>query len=204
MTELEKIEYAKTFIDKLANGINPLDDSAIPDGDVVNNVRLSRCFFYVSGLLENLIKMEEKKKGKSPRVPFSLTSEELEGFEYTQIPIPITMLAKKIRDLAGDYKAKNMQRFSYRHLAQWLFDLGLIEWRQWENGKYKKFPTADGEEIGLVLEIWEKYGKRSPVIYFTEAAQHFIIDNIESIIATEPKSETFIKEEDSSEEENDE
>lgn len=27
MTELEKIEYAKSFIDKLANGINPLDDT---------------------------------------------------------------------------------------------------------------------------------------------------------------------------------
>ena len=39
MTELEKIEYAKSFIDKLANGVNPIDDSLIPDDDVVNNVR---------------------------------------------------------------------------------------------------------------------------------------------------------------------
>ena len=31
MTELEKIAYAKSFIDKLANGVNPIDDSAIPD-----------------------------------------------------------------------------------------------------------------------------------------------------------------------------
>ena len=47
MTELEKIAYAKSFIDKLANGINPLDDTPIPDDDIANNVRLSRCFFYV-------------------------------------------------------------------------------------------------------------------------------------------------------------
>ncbi len=33
MTELEKIAYAKSFIDKLANGINPLDDTPIPDDD---------------------------------------------------------------------------------------------------------------------------------------------------------------------------
>ena len=50
MTELEKIEYAKSFIDKLANGINPLDDTPIPDDDIANNVRLSRCFFYVSSM----------------------------------------------------------------------------------------------------------------------------------------------------------
>ena len=45
MTELEKIAYAQTFIEKLANGINPLDDTPIPENDIANNVRLSRCFF---------------------------------------------------------------------------------------------------------------------------------------------------------------
>ena len=60
MTELEKIEYAKTFIDKLANGINPLDDTAIPENDIVNNVRLSRCFFYVSTILQKEIDRERR------------------------------------------------------------------------------------------------------------------------------------------------
>ena len=48
MTELEKIERAKTYMDKLANGINPIDDTMAPDEDIINNVRLSRCFFFVS------------------------------------------------------------------------------------------------------------------------------------------------------------
>ena len=51
MTELEKVAYAKTFIDKLANGINPIDDQPVAENDVINNVRLSRCFFYVSDVL---------------------------------------------------------------------------------------------------------------------------------------------------------
>ena len=55
MTELEKIEYAKSFIDKLANGINPLDDTPIPEGDIANHVRLSRCFFYVSDILRRVV-----------------------------------------------------------------------------------------------------------------------------------------------------
>ena len=54
MTELEKIEYTKMFIDKLANGINPLDDTPIPENDIANNVRLSRCFFYVSDILRQI------------------------------------------------------------------------------------------------------------------------------------------------------
>ena len=64
MTELEKIAYAKSFIDKLANGINPLDNTPIPDDDIANNVRLSRCFFYVSSILQKEIDRERRKVPK--------------------------------------------------------------------------------------------------------------------------------------------
>lgn len=52
MTELEIMERAKMYMEKLANGINPIDDSAVPEADIVNNVRLSRCFFYVADASE--------------------------------------------------------------------------------------------------------------------------------------------------------
>lgn len=55
MTELETLQRAKMYMEKLANGVNPIDDSVIPDEDVVNNVRLSRCFFYVADVLGQVI-----------------------------------------------------------------------------------------------------------------------------------------------------
>ena len=55
MTELETLERAKMYMEKLANGINPIDGSVIPDEDIVNNVRLSRCFFYVADVLRQVI-----------------------------------------------------------------------------------------------------------------------------------------------------
>lgn len=55
MTELEKIAYAKTYIEKLANGINPLTDQPVSDYDSINNVRISRCLFYVSDLLRQIV-----------------------------------------------------------------------------------------------------------------------------------------------------
>ena len=65
MTELEKIAYAKSFIDKLAQGINPLNDTPIPDNEVVNNPRLCRCFFYVSEVLAQVIINGRKSGAKS-------------------------------------------------------------------------------------------------------------------------------------------
>lgn len=55
MTELEKIKRARTYMEKLANGINPLDDTLAPDEDIINQVRLSRCFFFVSDVLRQVI-----------------------------------------------------------------------------------------------------------------------------------------------------
>lgn len=43
-TELETMKHAKEYIDKLANGIDPFTDKPVPDGDIINNVKLSRCF----------------------------------------------------------------------------------------------------------------------------------------------------------------
>ena len=188
MTELEKIAYAKSFIDKLANGVNPLDDTPIPEGDIVNNVRLSRCFFYVSGILQKAMERERRKmpKEKKPApLPFSITWEELQRCEYSDQPISASAMARKINWLVKDaIDQKRMERLSYRRINQWLYDIGMIEWREWEDGRMKRFPTAEGEAIGLVLSIWESYGRSAPVIYFSEEAQRFIIDHMEAIVAT--------------------
>ena len=186
MTELEKIAYAKSFIDKLANGINPLDDTPIPDGDIANNVRLSRCFFYVSGILQKEIEREskkEKREKKSQLVDFSITYEELQNFEYSSKPISATVLAKKINQLV---ERENMRKLSYRQITGWLLNIGMLEYKDIGNGKMKRQPTQQGEDIGIVLEFWESgQGRKYPVIMYSEAAQRFIIDNIDAVIATE-------------------
>ena len=90
MTESEKIAYAKVFIDKLANGINPLDDTPIPEDDLANNVRLSRCFGYVSLLLARMIRQERQKENRKKRryrPPYSLSPEQLEKIEFSATPI---------------------------------------------------------------------------------------------------------------------
>ena len=187
MTEVEKIEYAKTFIDKLANGINPLDDTLLPEGDIVNNVRLSRCFFYVSGILQKEIERERKKESNQKKIlrPLSITSEQLQNFEYCHAPVSATVMAKRINETVAD---DTMESLSYRHIIQWLMNIGMLEYKEVREGKMKRTPTPEGEAVGIILEFWENSGgRRYPVIRYTEAAQRFIVDNIEAVVATKIK-----------------
>ena len=51
---MEKLATAKVWIEKLANGINPLNDELVKEDDLINNVHISRCLFYVTELLDGI------------------------------------------------------------------------------------------------------------------------------------------------------
>ena len=80
MTELETIARAQMYMEKLANGINPLTGKEVAENDVVNNVRISRCMFYVSNLLKEIVDNKGKYKAEmSDRVPFTITPEQIQN-----------------------------------------------------------------------------------------------------------------------------
>ena len=185
MTELEKIAYAKSFIDKLANGINPLDDTPIPDDDIANNVRLSRCFFYVSDILRQVYENGGVKKPKhTPKIPFAVSLEQLEKFEYSAEPIAVSEIAKRIYAMADN---ENMEKVSYRQINQWLLNIGMLYLHDFGGKKPVKRPTEEGNQIGITVETrMGRYGEYQVVLY-NEGAQRFILDNLEAVAATEAK-----------------
>ena len=68
MTDLDIMQLAKMYMEKLAQGIDPISDQEIPEDSVLNNVRLARCFFYMSGILDQVIANGGKVAG-SPILP---------------------------------------------------------------------------------------------------------------------------------------
>lgn len=186
MTELEKIESAKSFIDKLANGVNPIDDSLIPDNDVVNNVRLSRCFFFVSDILRHVIEnggisraaQVQIVEKKSKKQPYYLLPEQAEHFEYSNVPITATEVFNRIIAVGPQEGVKKLPR---RNLTKWLISLGLLEEVVVNETRFKR-PTESGRGIGILLEERRgQYGNYFVVLYNLDA-QQFIIDNIEAML----------------------
>lgn len=183
MTELEKIAYAKSFIDKLANGINPLDGQPIAENDIVNNVRLSRCFFYVSDILRRVIENGgTTPPKKTPKSAFSITLEQISGYSYSDTPITVSEIAKKINDLIDTNRFK---RITYSQIAKWLLSVNALEEQTSADGKIRKCPTKFGRELGIsALTKIGKNGEYQAVVY-DKRAQAFIVENIEAILSLE-------------------
>lgn len=55
MQEMDKLKRARMYMEKLAEGIDPITDTELPSDSVLNNVRLSRCFAYVARVLGRLV-----------------------------------------------------------------------------------------------------------------------------------------------------
>ena len=181
MTELEKIAYAKSFIDKLADGINPLDDKPIPDGDIVNNVRLSRCFFYVSDILRQVIENGGLPKGKKPnKLPFSLSIEARSRYVPTEIPIPVSEIEKRINALIDK---DSMKQISYKDITAWLISINALQQQTNITGKVVKRPTDIGYSLGISEETRTGTKGSYSVVVYDGRAQAFILDNIDGITA---------------------
>lgn len=195
MTELEKIEYAKSFMDKLANGINPLDDTPIPEGDIVNHVRLSRCFFYVSDILRQVIEnggvTPPPKTPRAGKQAFTITEEARAGLRTSDTPLTVSEIADYLNDTVDETAMKKITAAS---INSWLVDRGFLEVVERPDGKTRKLPTPDGRDLGIVTE--ERMGQYGPYtnVLFTAAAQTFVYDHVGAIVELHEQEKAARKE----------
>ena len=181
MTELEKLQRAKMYIDKLANGINPIDDRPAADSDIINNIRLSRCLFYVSGILGQVIDNHGViGKAKVSKEAFSISAEDIRKFEFSATPITISEMTKRLNSVA-DLDA--CHKLNYSAITSWLMEIGALESRNRADGKSTKRPTEQGEALGISTEKRTGVNGEYVVVLYNREAQQFIIDNLEAITA---------------------
>jgi len=180
ITELEKMERAKMYIDKMAEGINPITNEYAPENDTINNVRISRCLFYVSEILEKVIAnggevTQVVKSTGGSRNFFFITDEQLDRLS----PRENSCYAK---DIAEDIKAvtaeNNTAKFQATWITEWLVSVGMLE--QTEKGKCA---TDAGVSIGIESQLRQSIQKGEYFVnIYSPEAQQFIFDNIYAVI----------------------
>ena len=179
MTELETMQRAKMYMDKLAQGIDPITNQEIHEDSVLNNVRLARCFFYVSDVLGRVIANGGMIGGKPKLHPFAVTMEQLSQIRISQEPVRVTQLVEMISAAADD---PQMKKLSTTVITNWLLDKGFLEKQNTPDGKSRRVPTQNGFLIGLSTEMRQgQYGEYQAVFY-NAAAQQFVLDNLPAML----------------------
>lgn len=181
MTELEMIQRAKMYMEKLAQGIDPISDQEIPEDSVLNNVRLARCFFYVSGVLDQVIANGGNVK-KTPKKNFYVTEEELRRLNPSPEPIRIMQFVELVMNAINDPDRKKLKTTT---ITDWLIEKGFLSKQADTDGKSKRLPTAMGEQIGLAVKLREGQYGTYQAVYYSEEAQRFLLDHLQEMLQAE-------------------
>ena len=175
MIDIEKLATAKVWIEKLANGINPLNDELVKEDDIINNVHISRCLFYVTELLDEI------KAGTTAerrvRKTFFLSSKDAANI-HISTPNGIASFVK----LVNGYISSDMKPLSAAQVIKWLRKEGVLQEVSKEDGHKTNLPTEKGNSLGINIEVQRNAdGLDYQRVLYSVDAQKFLLNNIEPI-----------------------
>ncbi len=170
------MQRAKCYMLKLANGINPIDDSEIAKDSALQNERLSKCFLYLAEVLDGQVNLKVRSP-KPFQKQFAITPEEIASLSPLARDCTVSELAGEINRIA---KEKNCKKLAAKTINDWLVKEGYLKNRE-VGGKTKRELTADSANIGITSKQGMGAFGAYTIVMYTEQAQQYIIDHLEEI-----------------------
>ncbi len=174
---LEVLKRAQDYIEKMANGINPITGDTISDTDTLNDAKIIRCLFYVNDILKECV-VKETKKVKRNSVPFNLTQEQIAMVELYDNPVSISRIVQRINEVLETDEVKKLK---VSEICDWLISLGFLEKVEYKGIMYKR-PTELGNKMGMYVEHQVTPFREYDIVLYKNEMQKFIMDNFENLL----------------------
>lgn len=180
--DMKKLNTAILYLQRIADGNNPVNNMPAEDDAVLNNPNVIRCMYFVKDILEEVRRNNGyigKRAGKSDKPEFPM--EALAAFTYREDK-PISKFVEQINEPVDDNVYKKL---TYKPILQWLKQNGfLIEQFSQEFSKNITLPTEKGDQIGIRTERTRSAkGVDYLLIIYGKQAQEYIVKNMEDILA---------------------
>ena len=181
------MQRAKMYMDKLAQGIDPITNQEIPEDSTLNNVRLVRCFFYVSDVLGKVIANGGNVGQVMKTLDFAIAPEQLAFVQISEYPIRITEFTDAL------YQAVNnpaMKKLSTTKITEWLISRGLMMKEMGSDGKMHRVPTDRGLQMGMSTRLRQSRDGEYQAVYYDKSMQRFLLDNLAEILVDSRQSDS--------------
>lgn len=172
--EINKLQWAKMFMDYLANGVDPVSNTDA-NADTLHNEEIRSCFRYISDILSRDIYEAESniRKGNV----FYITDEQFAELKTYSYNCKVSELAIEINRVTVE---NNTKKFSATWINDWLESEGYL----CKSDLRSRITTDKGKQLGITSEYRKRdNGNEYYINFFTEQAQRFIYDHIRAIIA---------------------
>lgn len=187
LVDVKKLETAILYVQRIADGKNPVNNMPANEDSILNNPNVTRCMFFVKEVLEEVkrnggyIGRKAKKIGKQP-----FPVEKIAEFVYKEDKT-ITKLVGQFNEMVDLDIYKKLR---YTSILNWLKENEfLYEEYSEEFQKRITLPTEKGTQIGIRSERRRGQYEEYMVVIYGRSAQEYIVNNIESILNTGEEQE---------------
>ena len=189
MTELETMQRAKVYIDKMSEGINPLSDDLVSPDDLILHRKIANCLKYVSTIIsQSIVREEDRLKRYAKKSPFRVSQRRLSHYHFEKEPISLKEFVDKIN---GFIDEKTVEKLKITAVANWLIENNFLHEHMTLKGKKMKLPTEKGRSVGIsVVKKTDIPGEFAAVVY-NETAQKLLLNNMD--VLTEKTNTAYFK-----------
>ena len=192
MEKTKVIMRAKSYLEMLSNGIDPISGNEVPEDSVLTQERLRKCFSFVTELLteainnHGLISLPENEQNSNyeimkKKAAFSMRAMPKQRVLITEAPISTTAF---VRNINAAVDKDNMEKLSTTVLNKWLTKYGfLTETKEPATiNKTVRHVTPEAACIGIMERqvVDKKTGKAKSEIVFNKLAQEYILSNFDA------------------------
>ena len=179
--DMNKLEVAMKYVERMADGKNPVKNIAVEDDSVLNNPNVIRCMYFIKDVLSAVKENGGIIAGKAPKAPKTpFPFECLSNFRYVE-DTTISHFLAQLKKLAQD---PNVESIKIKTVTGWLTLKGYLVYLQDKyTGKMQPEVTEAGTEFGLYMnERTSMRGETYKSIVYTQKAQEFIVAHLEQIV----------------------
>lgn len=173
------LKKSKDYIDKLVEGINPVNGKPISTREVIYDYKVSRQLEFLSEYIKNEIsRLESNEKSKKEDdddelIEFELTDNELKKIKLSEKPISLADICNMLNHLRPSSKMRKLKAIS---AIEVLNAFGMID-----RVRRKIIPTEQGAALGIRFKEFQSNGSTLTKVLYSKEAQQFVIDHLKEI-----------------------
>ncbi len=168
-------------IELLIGEIDPATNLKFSTDTILSNKYNNQVLRDAHSLIEEYIKLYELNRGfyKRRKFSFYIDKRKREKIPISEKSIPISAFAHTLNEFID---ANRVKKVKGSEITSWLMNKGYLEEFEHEDGKIFKVLTDKSSMIGMQKKVkTNSYGRTYDVNLYSEAAQKFIIKNLDEI-----------------------
>lgn len=165
---------------KLSIGRDPVTNLQFSQDTILNCSMIKEYNRHMAEILEELITTTEASFSLGKRkLNFYLSESEKKSIKFSEKPISVSAFVYLLNGVSSPY----VKKLHAVDVTSWLMKQGYLAQKEMKSGNKYKVATAKGNEIGIINEQHKNsYGNIYFVNMYNEAAQRFIVDNLDNIL----------------------